>query len=59
MKTLVLACPGFIWNGGGLNYVAVLPCTYGAGVVPHPDTVAGSVTFVPLVLEQGRSILIV
>ena len=58
MKTLVLACPGVIVNGGGFTVAAVLPCPDDTGVVTPSNPVYGSVPGVPLVLEQYAAILI-
>ena len=51
MKTLVLAFPGVIENGGGLTAVSVISCPDGTVVVHPPDPVSGSVPIVPLVWE--------
>ena len=52
----------FSWvgaNGGGLDAVAVLPCTDGSGVVPPPGPISVSVHVVPLILKQDPAILMV
>ena len=59
MKMMVLDCIGVIKNSCRLNFVTVLPCTDGAGDVPPPNIVSGSVPVVPLVLERDPDILLI
>ena len=59
MKMLTLACPGVSANSRGLTTVEVLPFPDGAGVVPPPGAVSGSVPVDPLILDRDIANLIV
>ena len=59
MMVRVLELSGVGANGGGLDAVAVLPCTDGSGVVPPPGPISVSVHVVPLILKQDPAILMV